>query len=171
MGDISAVVLATEEGESSNFLLPNGTFFVIVFIFVLVLAVIGTFVVPPIMKVLRERENMVIKTLADNRDSAERFAAAEADYESEMSEARLAASTLRDDARSEGRRVIEERRSAADAEVGLRLRGAAEQLQREGDALSEELRARVEALSTTLASRILGVHVTAAAVSSGSTGR
>ena len=81
MGDVSATVLvvasqAVEEAEGNNFLIPNGTFFVVLVIFLIVLGVIGTFVVPPIMKVLRERENMVTKTLADNKKSAELVAAA-----------------------------------------------------------------------------------------------
>ena len=60
MGDMSAVVLAAGEAEGggSNFLVPNGTFFVVLIIFLIVLGVIGTFVVPPISKVLKERENI-----------------------------------------------------------------------------------------------------------------
>lgn len=143
----------------NNFLLPNGTFFVVLIIFLIVLAVIGTFVVPPIMKVLRERENMVTRTLADNKASAEQFAAADADYEKKMSSARLDAASVRDDARAEGRKLVEDLRSAADTEVASTLQNANEQLKREGDDIAEELRARVETLSTTLASRILGVAV------------
>jgi F-type H+-transporting ATPase subunit b len=45
MGDMSAAVVA--EGGGSNFLVPNGTFFVELAIFLIVLGVIGTFVVPP----------------------------------------------------------------------------------------------------------------------------
>ena len=90
MGDMSGTVLAVRQlaeggeagdgGGGNNFLLPNGTFFVVLAIFLIVLAVISTFVVPPIMKVLRERDNMVTKTVADNKQSAEQFAAADADY-------------------------------------------------------------------------------------------
>lgn len=94
MGEVSAIVLAAsqaaeEGGESSNFLIPNGTFFVVLAIFLVVLAVIGTFVVPPILKVLRERDAMVAKTLADNKKSDEQFAAAQADYDEAMTEARV----------------------------------------------------------------------------------
>lgn len=175
MGDVSVVVLAAnqaaDEGESTNFLIPNGTFFVILAIFLTVLGVIGTFVIPPIMKVLRERENMVTKTLTDNRTAAEQFAAADADYENEMSAARLEASTVRDDARAEGRKVIEDMRSRADTEVAATLQTATEQLKQEGDTVGEELRSRVETLSAALASRILGVEAGSTAAASRSTGR
>jgi F-type H+-transporting ATPase subunit b len=163
MGDVSAIVLAADqaagEGGGSNFLLPNGTFFVVLFIFLIVLFVIGTFVVPPITRVLRERENMVAKTLADNRKSSEQFAAAEADYEKAMAEARVEASAARDDARAEGRKVLEEMRARAEEQAGATLQSAGEQLKREGDAVAEDLRARVETMSATLASRILGVDI------------
>lgn len=168
MGEVSAIVLAAsqaaEEGdESSNFLIPNGTFFVVLAIFLVVLAVIGTFVVPPILKVLRERDAMVAKTLADNKKSDEQFAAAQADYDEAMTEARVQASSLRDNARADGRKVIEDARVRAEQQVASTLQTAHEQLKRERDAVELDLRAHVGTMSATLASRILGVDLTASA--------
>src|ERR1700761_701374 len=162
MGDLSEVFLASSqaEGGGSNFLVPNGTFFVVLIIFLIVLGVIGTFVVPPISKVLKERENMVTKTAADNKQSPEQFAAAQQDYEKAMADARLKASAVRDEARAEGRTVVEEKRGGAEQEVATTLQQANEQLKREGDAVAAELRARVDTISATLASRILGVDIT-----------
>jgi F-type H+-transporting ATPase subunit b len=167
MGDMSAAVLA-EGGGTSNFLIPNGTFFVVLIIFLIVLSVIGTFVVPPISKVLKERENMVTKTLADNKKSAEQFAAAREDYEKAMSEARVKASAARDDARAEGRKHLEQLRAGAEEQVSSTLQDAADQLKREGDAVAADLRASVESTSTTLASRILGVEITTSVTTTGS---
>lgn len=65
--------------------------------------------------------------------------------------------------------MIEEQRSAAEAEVASKLQAATDQLKQEGDAVNEQLQARVETLSATLASRILGVEVEA--LSAASTGR
>src|SRR6202142_3355446 len=106
MGDMSAVVLAAASQAEGNFLLPNGTFFVVLIIFLIVLGVIGTFVVPPISKVLKERENMVTKTAADNKKAAEQFAAAREDYEKAMSEARVKASAAPDQGRAGGRTLL-----------------------------------------------------------------
>lgn len=168
MGEVSAIVLAAsqaaeEGGESSNFLIPNGTFFVVLAIFLVVLTVIGTFVVPPILKVLRERDAMVAKTLADNKKSDEQFAAAQADYDEAMTEARVQASSLRDNARADGRKVIEDARVRAEQQVASTLQTAHEQLKRERDAVELDLRAHVGTMSATLASRILGVDLTASA--------
>lgn len=135
MDDVNSIVLAAgqaaEEGGTNNFLVPNGTFFFVLAIFLVVLAVIGTFVVPPILKVLRERDAMVAKTLADNKKSAEQFAAAQADYEKAMAEGRVQASSYRDNARAEGRKVVEDARAHAEQEVASTLQQANEQLKRE----------------------------------------
>src|ERR1700752_2715403 len=136
MGDMSAVSLAAASQAEGNFLLPNGSFFVVLIIFLIVLGVIGTFVVPPIMEVLNERDNMVTKTAADNKKSAEQFAAAQEDYEKALSAARVAASAGRDEARAEGRKVVDEKRGQAEEQVSSTLQDAAEQLKREGDAVA-----------------------------------
>jgi F-type H+-transporting ATPase subunit b len=168
MGDMNVVALVASSQAEGNFLVPNGTFFVELAIFLIVLGVIGAFVVPPISKVLKERDNMVTKTAADNKKSAEQFAAAHEDYEKALSAARVTASAARDEARAEGRKVLAEQRGRAEEQVSSTLQDAAEQLKREGDAVAADLRARVESISTTLASRILGVEITTSVSATGS---
>src|ERR1700733_12093571 len=168
MGDMSAVVLASASQADGNFLMPNGTFFVVLIIFLIVLGVIGTFVVPPISEVLKERENMITKMQADNKESAEEFAAAREDYEKAMSEARVKASAARDDARAQGRKILDEMRSRAEEQVSTTLQNVAEQLKREGDEVAADLRSRVDSMSTTLASRILGVDISTSVTATGS---
>jgi F-type H+-transporting ATPase subunit b len=166
MGDASRNVLASgqlvAEG-GNNFLVPNGTFFFVLAIFLIVLAVIGTFVVPPVMKVLRERDAMVAKTATDTKKASEQFEAAEADYEKAMKEARVQASSFRDKARADGRKVVDDARASAEQQVLVTLQQAGEQLKRERDAVELDLRANVATMSATLASRILGVDVTTSA--------
>jgi F-type H+-transporting ATPase subunit b len=179
MRDTSLSVLAAGQGSEgggggSNFLVPNGTFFFVLAIFLIVLAVIGTFVVPPILRVMRERDAMVAKTVADNKKAAEQFEAAQADYEEALKEARVQASSSRDNARAEGRKVVEDARARAEQQVMSMLQMASEQLKRERDAVELDLRANVATMSATLASRVLGVEVapvTAATSSTGKSGR
>jgi F-type H+-transporting ATPase subunit b len=156
------VVLAAEEGGGgqSNFLIPNGTFFFVLIIFLIVLGVIGKWVVPPISKVLSERDAMVKKTAEDNRKAAQLRSAADADYRKVMGEARTAASTVRDEARNEGRKIVEEARTRANVEVSGVLQQANEQLTEQSRALTADLQASVETLAANLASRVLGVDVT-----------
>src|SRR3954454_23383056 len=118
MADPNIVLLAAEEGGgTSNYLIPNGTFFFVLVIFLIVLGVIGKWVVPPVSKVLHEREAMVKKTVEDSRKAADQFTAADDDYQAEMAKARGEASKLRDGARAEGRKVLEDMRGRASGEV------------------------------------------------------
>ena len=161
MGDVSVTLLAAEEGGgTSNFLIPNGTFLI-------VLGVIGKFVVPPIQKVLGERERMIAKTAEDNRKATEQETAANADYNKELAAGRTEAAAIRDEARSEGRAVIDGKRAVANEEVADRMQEANEALKLQSDALAPELRASAETLSATLASRVLGVDVPGSSVSTG----
>jgi F-type H+-transporting ATPase subunit b len=172
MRDASLSILASSQAVAeggNNFLVPNGTFFFVLAIFLIVLAVIGTFVVPPVMRVLHEREAMVAKTAADNKEATEQFEAAKADYEEALSEARVQASSLRDNARAEGRKVVEDARARAEQQVMSTLQMASEQLKRERDAVELDLRANVASMSATLASRILGVDVAPAAATTSAT--
>jgi F-type H+-transporting ATPase subunit b len=162
MADPNVVLLAAEEGGQTNFLLPNGTFFFVLAIFLIVLGVIGKWVVPPISKVLRERDAMVKQTVEDSRKAANQFAAAQDDYEAEMSRARGEASRLRDEARGEGRKILEDMRGRASEEVATMLQQAEEELKQQAEAISADLRASVDTLSATLAGRVLGVEVTGA---------
>ncbi|OBI08768.1 F0F1 ATP synthase subunit B [Mycobacterium scrofulaceum] len=174
MGDAGLSVLASSQVVAeggNNFLVPNGTFFFVLAIFLIVLAVIGTFVVPPVMRVLRERDNMVAKTAADNKKATEQFDAAKADYEEALTEGRVKASSLRDNARAEGRKVVEDARARAEQQVMSTLQMASEQLKRERDAVELDLRANVAGMSATLASRILGVEVTPATTATSATGK
>lgn len=152
----SVIVLASEEGGTDNFLIPNGTFFFVLAIFLVVFGVIAKFVVVPVQKVLQDRENMIAKTTQDNRLAAEQDAAANSEYASELTSARSEAGSIRDQARSEGRQVIDDLRTEASDEVAGKLKDAGDVLSREGAALTPGLAPSVEQLSEALAARILG---------------
>lgn len=166
MGHLSVTVLAAAEGgegETSNFLIPNGTFFFVLAIFLIVLAVIWKFVVPPVTQVLGERERMLAQTAADNRRSVELEKAAEADRNAELAAARSEAAAIRDGARSEGRDVVDAEKASANEAVAGTIAAANAELKSQSDAIAPNLRASVETLSQTLASRVLGVSAGTAA--------
>lgn len=166
MGDLSTTILAAEEGGGGNFLVPNGTFFFVLLIFLIVLGVIAKWVVPPISKVLQEREAMVTKTVEDNRKAAELFAAAQGDSQQVMAKARREASGIRDEARGEGRKILEDMRTRASAESAATLQKTNEELSRQGQQTAAELQSSIETLSATLASRVLGVDISSAVATS-----
>ena len=168
MPDPKVVLLAAEEGGgTSNFLIPNGTFFFVLIIFLIVLGVIAKWVVPPISKVLSERDAMVKRTVDDSRKAADQFTAADEDYQAEMSKARGEASKVRDEARAEGRAVLEDMRGRASGEVASTLQEADSELKDQALSIQADLRSSVDTLSTTLATRVLGVEINAATTASG----
>ncbi|GAB3133454.1 F0F1 ATP synthase subunit B [Tsukamurella serpentis] len=144
-----------------NFLLPTaGTFITCLIIFLIVLSVIWFFVVPPIRKVLDEREAMLAQTATDGREAAKGFEDAESEYRDGVTSARAEAGSIRDEARASGRASMEEQKQRASAEADAVTREKTEQLQVAGEAATSAARGDLAPLSASLASRVLGFDVT-----------
>lgn len=156
---MSGQVLAAE--GNSNFLLPNGTFLAELLIFAVVLYVIWQYVLPPVQKALRERNDMVQRTLDQTREATERFEAAREKYAEALTEARTESARIRDEARAEGQRVVDEMRERAQAEADEIRRRGEEQLAAQREQATRDLYAQVGPLATTLAGRVLGEDVSA----------
>src|SRR5437764_837200 len=136
--------------ETNNFLIPNGTFLVELIIFAIVLIVLGWYVGPAVAKALRDREEMVEKTIAESQEAnakltaaeqrqelsakqvadaklaAERLAEAERKYSDALTEARTEAAKIRDAACADAERIVVEMREQADREV-TRIKQRAEE--------------------------------------------
>ncbi|QBS45768.1 F0F1 ATP synthase subunit B [Nocardia sp. CS682] len=155
-----------------NFLIPNGTFFVELLIFLIVLGVIWFFVVPPIRKVLEEREERTAETMATTKEARQLFAEAEAKHRAELEKARSEAAAIRSKARAEGREILEEMRGQAQQEANAIVAEAEAQLRAQADQVAAELRETVEPLARSLANRVVGVDDRRAGTSRGQqTGR
>ncbi len=141
---------------SNNFLLPNATFFAELVAFALILFVLYRYVVPPLSKALRERQEMIQKQVEDSEEAARKLRAAEERYESALAEARTEAAKIRDAARADADRIRVELRERAEQEVArIRQRGE-EQLAAEREQAVRELRSQIGELSLQLATRIVG---------------
>ncbi|MBJ8341209.1 F0F1 ATP synthase subunit B [Antrihabitans sp. YC3-6] len=156
---MDSTLLAAEGGEekTNNFLIPNGTFFVELIIFLVVLGVIWKFVVPPIRAVLDERAERVAKTTDDNHRAARAFADADAKYRGELMDARGEAAKIRDAARGEGQQILDQMRTKARQESDAIQKQADEELQAQARKVASDLQSGVGPLSDTLANRVLGV--------------
>jgi F-type H+-transporting ATPase subunit b len=139
-----------------NFLIPNATFFVELLIFLIVLGVIWFFVVPPIRKVLGEREERVAETTANSKAAKELFEEAETRYQTALEQARTEAADIREGARAQGRSLLEQLRGEAQQEADTIVAESAAQLRAEADQVAAELREVVEPMSHQLADRVLG---------------
>lgn len=154
MTPTTAALLAAGE-KKGNFLIPNGTFFVELLIFVIVLAVIWKFVVPPIQEVLQNREDRVAKTNEDNLKAAQALQEAERKYSEELAGARAEARAVRDQARAEGQHVLAEARATTQAEADAAQARANSELRAQAEQVGAQLKDSVVPLSEQLASRVL----------------
>jgi F-type H+-transporting ATPase subunit b len=148
---------------AGNFLLPNGTFLAELVIFAIVLLVMWRVVLPPVQKALKDREDMVREEAEQSRQATERFEAAEAKYHEALTEARAESASIRDTARAEGQRILDEMRTRAQAEADLIVRRGDEQLAAQRAQVVAELRTHVGELSTALAGRVVGGKLAPAA--------
>lgn len=142
--------------ESNNFLFPNATIVVELVLFVIVFFVFARFIVPPLAKAMKEREEMVKKQAADRAESAKRLEAAKERYDASLAEARTEATAIRDEARADAQRIREEMRAETDREVERIRAEGEEQLAAQREQATAQLRGEIGGLSTDLASRILG---------------
>ncbi|WP_433576185.1 F0F1 ATP synthase subunit B [Nocardia brasiliensis] len=147
--------MSTKNTAGENFLLPNGTFFAELLIFVTVLGVIWRFVVPPINRALEEREARVAKTEADERAAATLRAEVDQRYRAALAEAQGAADAIRKQARAQGRSLIAQRKAGAQEEADATVAQAALELRAEAERIGAELHANVEPLARTLADRVI----------------
>jgi F-type H+-transporting ATPase subunit b len=151
--------LLAAEAETPNFLVPNGTIFIVFVIFLAILFFFYRFVVPPLTKAMAEREEMNRKQVEDRENAQRRLAEAEQRYEKALAEARGEAAKIRDEARAEAQKIREDMRAETDREVAEIHRRGAEQLAEQQAEAVRSLRTEIGGLSTQLAERVLGRSV------------
>lgn len=142
--------------ENSNFLVPNATIFVELLLFLLILWIFSRFVVPPLTKAMREREEMNRKQAGDREEATRRLQEAEERYQAALADARKEATAIRDEARAEAQRIRDEMRAETDREVARIREQGEQQLAEQRQQVLAELRNDIGGLSTQLAGRILG---------------
>jgi F-type H+-transporting ATPase subunit b len=141
---------------ASNFLVPNATFFVELFAFGLLVYVIGRYIIPPINKVMTERQESIRRQFEESEKAKEAAQAAEREFREQLSEARHEAARIREDAREQGAAIIAEMREQAQAESKRIIAASHAQLDADRQRVLTELRSEVGDLATTLAGLIVG---------------
>jgi F-type H+-transporting ATPase subunit b len=139
-----------------NFLVPNATFFAELFAFVLILLILRRYVVPPIQKAMRERQEMIHQQVEDSEKAKERLAEAQAEYQRALNEARVEAAQIREGARAEAQQVVEELRTQAQEEQARIVARGEEQLQQQRTQVVRELRGEIGSLAVELSEKIVG---------------
>jgi F-type H+-transporting ATPase subunit b len=138
-----------------NFLLPNATFIAELIAFLIILGVLGRYVLPPIQKAIRQRQEMIRKQVEEAEQATEKLAQAEKAYQNALNEARTEAAQIRENARAEAQRTVEELRAQALEEQQRIIARGDEQLATQRTAIVRELRAEIGTLAVELAEKIV----------------
>lgn len=143
------------------FIVPDFTLFWELLLFLIILAVMWRFVVPPVQRSMRERRDLIEQGHREAEEARERLAASEAEYRQNMAELRSTATEIRVEAHSEGQRHIEAARARAEEEYVTNSAEATARLGTDRDTVLDELRPETGRLAAELASRITGARVEA----------
>jgi F-type H+-transporting ATPase subunit b len=147
---------------ASNFLVPNGTFIVVLIAFILVVTVISKYVLPPLNKVLSERQEQIrgeleaadkAKSDAEEADAERRSALEQARAQARdiVSQAQTTADQIVVAATAEGQGIHDRIVASAEAEVVVARQAAV-----------EEVTARVGEIVLAAAERVVGREIRAA---------
>ena len=144
---------------ASNFLVPNGTFIVVLIAFILVVTVITKYVLPPLNKVLGERQDQIrgeleaadkAKADAQEADTERRAALEQARTQAReiISQAQTTADQIVTSATAEAQGIHDRIVTSADAEVAVARQAAV-----------EEVTARVGEIVLAAAERVIGREI------------
>jgi F-type H+-transporting ATPase subunit b len=141
---------------SSNFLVPNSTFIVELVAFLIVVFLLGRYILPPITKMMEERQAAIRQALADAEEAKRRHEEAEAEYTRLVNEARSQARSVVDEANRMAEQARAERRAQADREYEMRVAQATADIDARVRTASEELRRQTADLAIAAAEKVIG---------------
>lgn len=145
---------------ADNFLVPNATFFVELFAFLLLLFLLARYIIPPINRAMTARQEAIRAEFAQLDEAKSEAQAAEDEFKSQIADARHEAARIREEAREQGAAIVAEMREQAQAEAARIVEHAHVQIEADRKAAAATLRAEVGDLATTLAGRIVGESLT-----------
>jgi F-type H+-transporting ATPase subunit b len=148
--------VAAASSSNSNFLVPNGTFIVEVIAFLIMLAILAKYVLPPINKALEERQDQIRGQFEASEKAQHDAAEALEEYKQQLADAREEAGRMREEARSQGAAIIAQMREQASTDAERITTNAHNQIEAERLQALTSLRSEVGEMATTLASRIVG---------------
>jgi F-type H+-transporting ATPase subunit b len=151
-----ALAAAEEEEGTSNFLVPNGTFFIELAAFLLLFYLLTRYIIPPINRAMERRQEAIRKEFAELDEAKAEAKGAEEEFKAQIADARKEAARIREEAREQGSAIIAEMREQANVEAARIVEHAHAQVSAERQQALTSLRAEVGTLATSLAGRIVG---------------
>jgi F-type H+-transporting ATPase subunit b len=161
MSAISAIAPMTD--ATSNFLIPNGTFIVEVIAFLIVVGVVWRYILPPLNKMLAERQGTIAAELAAADEAKEDAARADTERRTELERARSRAREIVEQAEHVAERLTEEGKLRGQDEYQRLVSSAEAEARLARQRALEEAAARLGELVVDVVERIIGREMDAAA--------
>src|SRR3978361_201714 len=105
---------------ASNFLVPNGTFFVELIAFGIIVWILAKFVIPPINRAMTARQEAIRTEFADLEEAKAAAHKAEEEFKAQIADARHEAAKIREAAKEQGAEIVGEARGQGQAEAARR---------------------------------------------------
>lgn len=128
----------------------------VLIIFGLVFLLIRRYVVPAFERSFAQRREAIEGGLERAETAQAEAAELLRQYQAQLAEARTEAAQIRDGARAEGQRIVDEMRATAQAESARIVARGEEQLANQRGAVVRELRGEIGTLAVELSERIIG---------------
>src|ERR1700755_3428959 len=103
--------------QESNFLVPNGTFFVELIAFLLIVLILAKYVLPPINRAMTARQEAIRKEFAEADEAKKNAKEAEEEFRSQIADARHKAAQIREEAKEQAAQIVSEAREDAQTEA------------------------------------------------------
>src|SRR3954447_6922635 len=150
----SADLLAAE-GDTNNFLIPNGTFFFELIVFALILVFLYKKVIPRISSMIEKRQETIRQQFEDAQTAREEAKKARKEYQEALAETRREISRLREEANAEKSQIIDEALSEARRQAEELLEANRDRLATERTQILLSLRNEIGELAFSLSEKIV----------------
>ena len=158
---LHAVIAAAAEGEAQNPLIP-AVYDIIwsAVCFVVILFFFWKYALPKMQTLLDNRAEAIEGNIAKADDAQRKAEAALEQYTAQLADARAEAGQIREQARSDGQRIVAEHKDQAVSEAARVTASAKAQIEAERQAAVVSLRSEVGTLAIDLASGVIGESLT-----------
>jgi F-type H+-transporting ATPase subunit b len=150
---MSRLLIAEEEPNPLGFVVSE--FILVLIIFVLLLLLVWKFIVPAFEKTYAERRAAIEGGVEKAEHAQQEAAELLRQYQAQLAEARTEAAQIRDGARAEGQRIIEDLRAQAQEESARIVARGEEQLNAQRGQIVRELRGEIGTLAVELSEKIV----------------
>ena len=152
----SVVAAAPQAAEkTNNFLIPNGTFFFELLVFVLILIFLARKVIPRISAMIEKRQETIRQQFEDAKKAKEDAEKARQEYQDALAETRREITRLREEATAERGQILDEARAEAAAYREEQVKVLEDRLATERQQILMSLRNEVGQLAFALSEKIV----------------